>query len=516
VQRLLGSGAVGTVYAAEHIETNKRVALKCVDASHALDPAAAERLVREAQAAARIRHPNVVDIYDVGREGKLLFLVMEYLEGEPLSAVLMRRELPTHKLVALLLPAMRGVAEAHRQGVVHRDIKPENVFLASQVDVREPVAKVLDFGISKLDARGSALRSLTADGYAIGTPGYMAYEQALAEKTIDGRADVYAFGAILYEALTGMVPHSGEDFPSLVKHFVTQRVATPIEAGAKVPQALSALVMWAIERDREQRVSSMESLIRELEPFASESQCRAETAAPTTPPTPRRALGGTLVGPWGVGELNALRAATALGVTKLAGAPQSTSQSTPAMHRATTLGPTTVEAVLWLKRMRVKRLRSAALFAGLALLVIIAVGLSLKVRSPRASQLAAAQASKPRVASPAAAPTVVSPSPVSAPAGSDLPSPPTPPVASVHLPAAQPLQLPAAEPGPEPMRPPAQLEGPSAPRQIASTPARAPGAGVKPVTAAAPPARSAPVPVAPKPAAAPPKPASKARDFGIY
>ena len=291
VECLLGRGAVGIVYGAEHLETGKRVALKCVDTTDAIDPAAAERLVREAQAAARIVHSNVVDIYDVGRDDKLLFLVMEYLEGEPLSALLAREELPVHQLIARLLPAMRGVAEAHRQGVVHRDIKPENIFFARQVDIGEPVAKVLDFGISKLDARGRTMRALTADGYAIGTPGYMAYEQVMGDKTIDGRADVYAFGAILYEALTGRVPHSAGDFSSLARHFLTQRVPTPIELDATVPAALSALVMWAIERDRAQRVSSMQSLIRELEPFAIAPE-------PTKPVA--HAIGGrTLAGPWG-------------------------------------------------------------------------------------------------------------------------------------------------------------------------------------------------------------------------
>jgi serine/threonine-protein kinase len=354
VERLLGRGAVGTVYSAEHLETGKRVALKCVDTSYAIDPASAERLVREAQAAARIRHANVVDIYDVGRDDKLLFLVMEYLEGEPLSALLAREELPVHRLIAHLLPAMRGVAEAHRQGVVHRDIKPENIFFARQVDVGEPVAKVLDFGISKLDARGRALRSLTADGHAIGTPGYMAYEQAMGDKTIDGRADVYAFGAILYEALTGRVPHSADDFSSLARDFITQRVPTPSELGATVSTALSALVMWAIERDREQRVSSMASLIRELEPFAVAPTEPAKSVAPP--------VGGrTLAGPWGVKgpsphELAALVARKA--------APAS-------------LPSTTIEEVAWLQRSRKRHARGLWLLLGISLLALGSLGFSL-------------------------------------------------------------------------------------------------------------------------------------------
>lgn len=354
VERLLGRGAVGTVYGAEHLETGKRVALKCVDTSFAIDPAVAERLVREAQAAARIRHTNVVDIYDVGRDDKLMFLVMEYLEGEPLSALLARKELPLHRLIAQLLPAMRGVAEAHRQGVIHRDIKPENIFFAKQIDVGEPVAKVLDFGISKLDARGQALRALTADGFAIGTPGYMAYEQAMGDRSIDGRADVYAFGAILYEAATGRVPHSAKDFSALVRHFLTQRVPTPLELGASVPDTLSALVMWAIERDREQRVSNMEALIRELEPFAAEPRAPVSAA-------PRPAGGRTVAGPWGL----------------VRPPQQEVSEIVPRQPVASSLPETTIDEVAWLKRSRKRHQRGLWVLLAVSLVALGLIGFSL-------------------------------------------------------------------------------------------------------------------------------------------
>lgn len=354
IERLLGRGAVGAVYAAEHLQTNKRVALKCVDLVQAFDPASAERLLREAQAAARIRHPNVVDIYDVGHDGKLVFLVMEYLEGEPLSCIIARREVPVHRFIALLLPAMRGVAEAHRQGVLHRDIKPENIFLARQLEASDPLAKVLDFGISKLDARGRKLRTLTGDGYVIGTPGYMAYEQALGDRTVDGRVDVYAFGAILYEALTGKVPHDAEDFPSLVRHFVTQQVVTPIELRPDIPRSLSALVMWTIERERNQRVPSMDALIRELEPFASERSYRAEQSAAVVVPE----RGRTLAGPWRVAQAADEKMPLAVGSSPAGASPE---KLTPAL-------PGSQADPLWLRTLRQPPTRrtlltAAALFA---------------------------------------------------------------------------------------------------------------------------------------------------------
>jgi eukaryotic-like serine/threonine-protein kinase len=495
IERLIGRGAVGTVYAARHSETGKRVALKCVDASHSVDPASAERLVREAQAAARIRHANVVDVYDVGRDGKLIFLVMEYLEGEPLSAFIARKGLPVFELIAMLLPAMRGVAEAHRQGVVHRDIKPENIFLARQVDAAEPIAKVLDFGISKLDARGVALRTLTADGYAIGTPGYMAYEQAIGERSIDGRADVYAFGAILYEALTGDVPHTARDFGALVRHFLTQNVQPPIELRADIPKSLSALVMWAIARDREQRVSSMEALIRELEPFSTERGYQKEQAAAQNP------MGGlTLVGPWGLSSppaRDSVKAASA--------APASVSRA----------APSTVDTLLQLKRSRRRRARSAWLLASLAVLALGGAAFAWW-SEPQPSAAAhrhsvSAATVQPRVDHVEPAPALDGPSelPLGAapPPALDAPRSAAPSTASL-----------TATTSPPPKATPAAAHSPNG---AAATPPAKPAAAPSGTATATPtiPVAAAPITAQPKPSPAAPKaPAAgpKPRDFGIY
>jgi hypothetical protein len=420
IERLLGEGGVGSVYAAEQMQTGKRVALKCVDISTAPDPAAAERLIREAQAAARVRHPNVLDIYDVGRTGQTMFLVMEYLEGEPLAAALARGRMPVQKLISLLLPAMRGVAEAHRKGVVHRDIKPENIFLARNVDSREPTAMVLDFGISKLlDPRGHTLRSLTADGCVIGTPYYMSYEQALGEKGIDGRADVYAFGVILYEGLTGKHPRTADDFASLVKLFLSKQVPAPIELNPDIPRALSALVMWAIERDRERRISSMESLIRELEPFAAE---RPKVSAAVQ-------RGRTLVGPWGMGPAKAAQPPTA------------------ALRKKTQLAAT-ADVVLWLKRKRSSQLRRTILLAGLALVALGLIAFSLVPREELASQV------RPRPAVVASAPAEPLPPPVPPPASAaPAVTPPPAPVrelqTDVSAAAVEPPKAPAVQPAPK-------------------------------------------------------------------
>jgi serine/threonine-protein kinase len=296
--RLLGSGGMGAVYEAENTLSHKRVALKILHTALSERPDAAERLVREAQASARVRHPNVVDVYDVGRDGSTIFLVMEYLEGVPLSKALEPPGLPMHRCIALLLPAMRAVAAAHRQGVVHRDIKPDNLFLAEEADTVGPIVKVLDFGISKFETRDQVALSLTRPGSPMGTPLYMSLEQLNGERDLDGRTDVYAFGVILYEALTGRLPFAADTLTSLFIQIMNHTPVTPKVLRPELPTALDRIVMWALARDREQRIPNMEALIRELEPFATEHGFRAEMTladeamtayAPTLPGAPQRA-----------------------------------------------------------------------------------------------------------------------------------------------------------------------------------------------------------------------------------
>lgn len=282
---MIAEGGMGEVYQAEHTVMNKRVAIKRIRPGLSEKTRATERLLQEARAASRIHHPNVVDIYDVARDGDSVYLVMEFLEGEPLSALLKRGNLPMHLLIALLLPAMRGVLAAHRQGVVHRDIKPDNIFLARVEDAQEPLPKVLDFGVSKLDPRGGEQLALTRSGGTVGTPLYMAYEQLRGSKTIDGRADVYAFGVILYEALTGRVPHAAESYPELIYKVTTCPLVPARQHNADIPGPLDRIVSWALAREVAERID-LDLLIRELEPFATETGFRADMETPEIPCTP--------------------------------------------------------------------------------------------------------------------------------------------------------------------------------------------------------------------------------------
>ncbi|MEY4513370.1 MAG: hypothetical protein RLZZ450_5492 [Pseudomonadota bacterium] len=267
IVQLLGSGGMGSVYEAEHTRSKKRVAIKWMHPSWRDAENAKKRMEREAEAAARVRHPNIVNVFDVVRDETTVFLVMEYLEGETLKAALARRDLPIHAVIALLVAGMRGVAEAHKAGVIHRDIKPENIFLAREVDTPLPVTKVLDFGVSKLDT-GDDLSALTVAGAPIGTTSYMSFEQLSGHSDIDGRADVYSFGVVLYEALTGQRPYEG-NFAEVLCKMLEGPPREPAQLNPELPPTLSRLVMWALERERDARIPSMKQLVQELEPFST-------------------------------------------------------------------------------------------------------------------------------------------------------------------------------------------------------------------------------------------------------
>ena len=235
IMRVLGEGGMGAVYEAENVLTLKRAAIKWLHPQLLPHEESYLRVLHEARAAARIRHRNVVDVYDVLREADSIFLVMELLIGEALSARIARGELTMHGFLTLLLPALHGVAAAHAVGVVHRDIKPENIFLVSESGHQEP--KVIDFGISKvIDPDGSP--HLTRSGITMGTPKYVSYEQLAGAKDVDARADIYAVGVMLYEALTGRPPYDATSFGQQAIRFATTVPdAVPASCAPRCPRS---------------------------------------------------------------------------------------------------------------------------------------------------------------------------------------------------------------------------------------------------------------------------------------
>lgn len=284
ILKLIGEGGMGSVFLASHTLTRKRVALKWMLPDLASNADAVQRFIREAEAAGRIAHPNVVDIYDVGQHQDSYFLVMEYLHGEPLTALLERGPLLPQQAVDILLPCLRGVEAAHRKGVIHRDLKPDNIFLCRNEDGSYLQPKVLDFGISKLSGTDNDVNPrLTRTGAVMGTPYYMSPEQIRGAHNVDGRCDVYAFGVILYEALTGQVPFQAETYSALVLAIVTATPDWPRRSNPNVPAALEQVVMRAMAREPEERYANIRALVEALVTFAGHEKMAAERGDPTQP-----------------------------------------------------------------------------------------------------------------------------------------------------------------------------------------------------------------------------------------
>lgn len=271
IQRRIGSGGMGEVYEAVHIGLNKRVAIKTLRRQFCEHETIVARFLREGQVASRIRHPNVVDVTDVGVIDGLPCLVMEYLEGDSLHTVLKNQPImPLDKLVDLLLPVLGAVEAAHQVGVVHRDLKPANIFVARTRD-GESVPKVLDFGISKL-LHEPAPSTLTTDSTFLGSPHYVSPELARGEKDLDGRSDQYAIGVILYEGACGIRPfaHRAETFMSLMYAIAQGDFHPPRHHRPDLPREFEAIVMRAMAIRRESRYPSLRDLARSLLPYASE------------------------------------------------------------------------------------------------------------------------------------------------------------------------------------------------------------------------------------------------------
>ncbi len=269
VLRLLGEGAMGAVYEAEHVFIGRRVALKVLHPRFARSPEAVARFTREARAAAALGHPHIVAVTDFGSHAGRPFLVMDLLRGEPLAErLLSARALAPAEACRVVGEVLSALASAHAIGVVHRDLKPENVFLC---DDRGGAAKLLDFGVSKFHPPGARAAHVTQDGTPIGTPSYMAPEQWTGQRDVDLRADLYAAGVLLYELLTGALPFEGATEGVLYGTVVNgaEPPAAPSELLPEVPRALDAVVLKAVSRDRAARFQSAAEFLDALRPFGA-------------------------------------------------------------------------------------------------------------------------------------------------------------------------------------------------------------------------------------------------------
>ncbi|HEX9103124.1 MAG TPA: serine/threonine-protein kinase [Polyangia bacterium] len=336
VQRRLGEGGMGLVYEARHVRLGRHYAIKLMHKMFAADRDALARFRREAIAASTIQSPNVAQVFDVNatRDGQP-YLVYEYIDGEDFGTLLEREgALSIARSTRIARQVASGLAVAHAAGVVHRDLKPENVMLVKAPDGSD-VAKLLDFGIAKVQQEDK----LTRTGAVLGTPAYMAPEQARGGSTIDHRCDVYALGAMIYRAVTGRPAFSGEDAGRTLTSVIWDEPARPKTLRRDLPDALELVIQRAMAKDPDARFASMAELDAALAPFDAPSGATTRldsSAVPTGKPA---------------GDVGRAQTIVASGTTGQTMAPSTTTSRSDPASQARFARPRTIAfgllALLW-------------------------------------------------------------------------------------------------------------------------------------------------------------------------
>ncbi len=251
----LGRGGMGKVYKVLDGEIEEKVALKLLNPEVAGDRRTIQRFRDELKLARKISHRNVCRMFDLNREGRIYYIIMEYVAGEDLKSSIKRMgPLTAGKAILIAKQVCEGLAEAHRLGVVHRDLKPQNIMID-----REGNARIMDFGI----ARSLKTKGITETGVIVGSPEYMSVEQVEARE-VDQRSDIYSLGIILYEMLTGRVPFDGDTPLSIAVKHTTETPTDPREINAQIPEELSRVILKCMKKERQRRYQSAEQLLAEL------------------------------------------------------------------------------------------------------------------------------------------------------------------------------------------------------------------------------------------------------------
>lgn len=285
ILRKIAAGGMGAVYTVLQESLGRKLAAKILYEKLNRDPTCIERLHREALAAARLDHPNIVGVYDVFEDQGRHFLIMEYVEGESLVATLRRkRKLELRQAVRVLMQTAAALQAAHEIGIIHRDIKPGNILIDP-----DGKAKVVDFGIVKITSDDA---HLTQTGFIVGTPHYISPEQAL-DGTADRRTDIYSLGATTYEMITGRRPFRGRSATEVIRRHIDDLLIPPNRIDPQIPVWLSDLVCKMMEKRPERRYQSCQELIDEIERLLKAARARSARVARPPPPT----LPGVKLGP---------------------------------------------------------------------------------------------------------------------------------------------------------------------------------------------------------------------------
>jgi len=278
----IGRGAMGVVYRARDEAMGRDVALKVLTADLEDEPDIRTRFHREAEAAARLSHPNIITIFDVGEDGGRFFIVMELLRGATLKDFLKQNAAaPLARKLDLMIQLCAGLGAAHNASVYHRDIKPGNIFVRA-----DGILKILDFGVARL-----ASSSMTAAGFIVGTPDYMSPEQARGAD-IDGRSDIFSLGGVCYFMVTGRKPFPAEDLPTLF-HQIQSEDPRPL-LDAEAPPALAAVIMKALSKKRETRYRTCQEIMADLDDLRQSYPVEAEREIPAGKPLIAEDLAGAL------------------------------------------------------------------------------------------------------------------------------------------------------------------------------------------------------------------------------